>query len=109
VTFDEERLMRYFDGDLDGEEAREMERTLADSPEARALLADFEQVGSEIRAIAEERGTRAGLIVDHVMANLEPVPAKRGPGAGGRLIRLAPVVGVALAAAAPVGLLVPSH
>lgn len=110
----EDRLMRYFDGELEAEAAADVERLLADSPEARALLGDFEQVGTELRAIAEDQGTRADGIADRVMARLEP---SRGSarlrsgerGARGRVIRLAPVVGLALAAAAVVAFLLQSR
>jgi anti-sigma factor RsiW len=116
VSDAEDRLMRYFDGELEAEEAAEVERLIAESADARALLADFERVGSVVRAIADQHGARGDGIADRVMAELNrpppgvrSVPAGNGQGPRGRLIPFAPAIGLGLAAAAAVALLVRPH
>lgn len=104
----EDRLMRYFDGELGADEAAEVERLLAQSADARALMADFERVRNEVRAIAEEHGARGDGIADRVMAELGvPLAEERAP--RGRLIPFVPTIGLALAAAAVVALIVRPH
>lgn len=108
----QERLMRYMDGEVDAEEAELVERWLAESAEARALLRDLESIGGGIRAIAEERGARVDSIADSVMArvlNEGPISRTRVRAASvqsvkkdRRVAAALPAVGLALAAAAAV-------
>jgi len=132
VSAFEDRLMRYFDGELDAEETLEVERLLEDSPEAQAWLRDFERIGIVVRAIADDQGARADGIADRVMARLPQAVSAAGSASGApsavsgstggsaevpggrviplsRAVRAAPVVALALAAAAAVALLVRSH
>jgi len=105
----DERLMRYLDGEASEDEAREVERWLEESREARALASDIEAVGAAVRAIADEKGAGGDSIADAVMRRLE-LPAsprsldeqrakKRG---AGKTSLLFPAIGVSLAAAAAV-------
>ena len=57
----DEKLMRYFDGEVDAAEAREIEAWLAGSAERRSMLVGFERVGDAVRAIGGGRGTGAFL------------------------------------------------
>lgn len=108
----QERLMRYVDGEVDAEEAELVERWLAESAEARALLRDIEALGDGVRAIAEERGSAGDSIVESVMArvaNQGPVSRTRVraiPVASTKKARrigaAVPAIGLALAAAAAV-------
>jgi negative regulator of sigma E activity len=108
----QERLMRYVDGEADAEEAELVERWLAESAEARAVLRDFEVIGGGLRAIADERGTRMGSIADSVMAQVAgegPVSRTRvhatpieAAKKGRKIVSAVPAIGLALAAAAVV-------
>lgn len=108
----QERLMRYMDGETDAEEAEFVERWLTESAEARALLQDLESIGGGVRAIAQDRGSRADSIADSVMArvlNEGPVSRTRvraTPIESGkkdrRIVGAIPAIGLALAAAAAV-------
>lgn len=111
----EERLMRYLDGEATDAEAREVERWLAESAEARTLLRDLEAVGAAVRAIADERGTAADGIADAVMRKIgeeRPAPRSleehRAKKSAGRRFFLAPAIGLSLAAAAAVVLFLKS-
>jgi len=104
--------MRYVDGEADSDEAERVEQWLSESAEARALLRDLESIGSDVRAIADDRGSRGSSIADAVMAQIagagpvsrmrvRAVPietAKKGRG----LVGAVPAIGLALAAAAAV-------
>jgi anti-sigma factor RsiW len=114
---EEARLFEYYDGELDPEEAREVERWLAASEEAQRLLAEISEVGVAVRAAAHARSSAADAIAETVLDAIEagdrrarperlrdPVP---GNGRGARrsrtgrlLVGLAPALGLALAAAA---------
>lgn len=106
----EERLMRYLDGDLDGEEAAAVERWMAESTEAQRLCSDLERVRVELRAISEERGRRADSIVEGVMARIDAAGGAKmrvvrgggGQGPDRRVLAFVPALGLALAAAAAV-------
>ena len=84
----DERLMRYFDRELDDAEAGEVEEWLAGSAEARALLARLERVGDTVRSIGDDLGAGADGIADAVMGQLdaqgEPPAIARSPAAGAR-------------------------
>lgn len=101
----EEQLMQYLDGELDGPAAREVERLLAQSAEARALLSDFEEVGSSVRAIGLDRARALGDVTEAVMARVseDMGPASGAPMAS-RVIPMArywaPAAALAMAAAA---------
>jgi len=108
----QERLMRYMDGEADAEEAELVEKWLTESEEARALLRDLESLGGEVRAIAEERGSRVGSIADSVMAQvagespisrtrLRATPIEKGR-RDRRVVGAVPAIGLALAAAAAI-------
>jgi anti-sigma factor RsiW len=101
--------MRYFDGELGAEEAADVERLIAESADARALLADFERVRTAVRVIADREGARADGIADRVMAELDRRPPEAKGGPRGRFIPFAPAIGLALAAAAAVAFLVRPH
>jgi anti-sigma factor RsiW len=107
----DDRLMQHFDGELSESEAAEMERLLAESPEARALLRDFDVIGRTLRDAAEERGVAAADIADRVMAQIEAEPPRRASVVvplrrRTRVATLAPALVLAFAAAAAVMLLV---
>jgi anti-sigma factor RsiW len=111
--------MRYVDGEADAEEAELVERWLAESAEARALLRDLESIGGGIRAIVEERGSRADPIADSVMARVlseGPVSRTRvrttpieSAKKDRRVAGAIPAIGLALAAAAAVVLYLRPH
>lgn len=111
----EDRLMRYLDGDCEPAEAAEVERWLARSPEARALLADFETAGELVREVSHQGAARADGIADSVMAHIGSGGTHDHHAGGGRLLRpgrwlaRAPAAGLALAAAASVALFLRSH
>ena len=104
--------MRYVDGEVDAEEAELVERWLSESAEARTLLRELESIGSEVRALADDRASRARSIADAVMAQVAgegPVsrtrvraaPIERAKKAR-RVVGAVPAIGLALAAAAAV-------
>ncbi|HVW24694.1 MAG TPA: hypothetical protein VHC69_04960 [Polyangiaceae bacterium] len=101
----DERLMRYFDGELDAGDAREVELWLESSPEARLKLLAWDRVGDAVRAIADA-STAGSDIADSVMARIAPParPALAGANARAprRWIAAVPAIGLALAAAAAV-------
>jgi len=112
VTRDEERLMRYLDGEVDAAERREIEAWLAESKDARALCASLDVVNHAVRAIGEDLGRGGDGIADAVMSRIDadapivdlearPV-ASRTRGMGRRFLGLAPALGLGLAAAAAV-------
>jgi anti-sigma factor RsiW len=108
----QERLMRYVDGELENDDVAEVEKWLSESEEARALVRDLGTLRDGVRAIADERGSRAGSIADSVMArvaNEGPVSRTRvravpiGDTKRARRIQaVIPAIGLALAAAAAV-------
>ena len=111
----DERLMRYFDRELEGAEADEIEQWLAESEEARTLLLHLERVGDTVREIGADMGAGSAGIADAVMARLAeaessaPKPLQspaRGGGAETRAARrwfaAVPAVGLAFAAAAAI-------
>ena len=120
----DERLMRYFDRELDDAEAGEVEEWLAGSAEARALLARLERVGETVRSIGDDLGAGADGIADAVMGQLdaqgEPPAIARSPAAGARaasaqsraarrwLARI-PALGLGLAAAAALAIYFRPH
>jgi len=112
VTRDEERLMRYLDGEVDAAERREIEAWLAESKDARALCASLDVVNHAVRAIGEDIGRGGDGIADAVLAKIDtdarvvdiraPAGSSRSRAPGRRLLSLAPALGLALAAAAAV-------
>jgi anti-sigma factor RsiW len=107
----DERLMRYFDGEMDEAEAREIEAWLEGSERGRLVVKSFERVGSAVRAIGEDAGGDG--IADAVMARLEQeraagyaapvnVASRAARPARRRLGAVAPAVGLTLAAAAAI-------
>jgi hypothetical protein len=72
--------MRYFDGEVDAAEAREIEAWLDGSVEGSRALGSFERVGDALRAIADDVGTGTGTasdgIADAVMARLGEEPER---------------------------------
>ena len=103
----DERLMRYFDGELDAAEAREVEPWLEGSEDGKLLLLAWGRVGDAVRAIGDDAGAAGATIADAVMARigLSPKPvavfATRPRGAR-RWMAAAPAIGLSLAAAAAV-------
>lgn len=102
----QEQLMQYLDGELEEAEAKEMERLLAESAEARALFSDLEEVGSTVRAIGMDRAHAVGDLTDAIMSR---VSKEAGPGGGAgdvksRVVPMArywaPAAALAMAAAA---------
>src|SRR5512145_1452696 len=67
------RLMEYYDGELEPEDAARFELEL--DSDALDRLAGLEQVGAVVRALAEHeedgRGVRINAIADRVMARLD--------------------------------------
>ena len=101
---DHTRLMRYYDGELDAEEAAELEAELASAPEAREVLAGLEQLSEFVRkdAAAASAPDLSAAIMEQVAREprrerrAEPVPA------GWRVI--VPAAAAVLALAASVAL-----
>lgn len=112
MTRDEERLMRYLDGEVDAAERGEIEAWLAESKDARELLEGIALVGQAVRAIGDDVGAGGDGIADAVMAGIggggrvvDIGPAaerSRSRGLGRRFLNLAPALGLGLAAAAAV-------
>ncbi len=96
-------VMRYYDGELEGDELAEFERRLAREPELSELVGGLEQLGDVLRAHA---GARAETfdVADLVLAKLDAPPASQeAPPASerGQVIRGSfPAVAAALAVAA---------
>lgn len=108
--------MRYVDGELDVEEAARVEGWLSRSAEARAFYGDLELVRRQVRAIADDRGSRSGALTDAIMARIgsespasRPAARRRSSGSPSRLHAVIPAMGLALAAAAAVVVFVRSH
>jgi anti-sigma factor RsiW len=57
----EELVMLHYDGELDPERTREVERLLARDPEARRLLEQLQRVGSLLRAADAARAPKVDL------------------------------------------------
>jgi negative regulator of sigma E activity len=114
----DERLMLYFDGEVDDAEAREISAWLESSERARLVVSSFERVGAAVRAIGDDRGAGGVDIADAVMAHIERADVKTPDGApiigamapsrarpaGRRWAAMAPAIGLAMAAAAVVAL-----
>jgi anti-sigma factor RsiW len=118
----DERLMRYFDRELDGAEAGEVEEWLTESAEARSLLLRLEQVGDTVRSIGDDMGAGADDIADAVMARLEaseggaPTAARASASvakaerrAARRWLAAVPALGLGLAAAAVIAIYFRPH
>lgn len=111
---DELRLGRYLDGDLSAAERTEFEAWLGASPEGRTYLRELQVLGDVVRAVEEERGANAPDLADLILARVgrdggaaHTAPEARGLARGSsgvRWLRLAPPLGLALAAAAAVAL-----
>jgi hypothetical protein len=118
----DERLMRYFDRELDGPEAGEVEEWLTDSAESRAVLLSLERVGDAVRSIGDDMGAGADGIADAVMARLEQSEGgatrmARSPAGGAnarsraasRWLARMPALGLGLAAAAAIAIYFRPH
>jgi len=105
VNPEHERLMRYYDGELDADEAAELEAELDNDPEAREVLSGLEQLSDFVRREADAR--EAPDLADAIMARVAREPrqdrtrAEPPPGAW-RVI--APAAAAVLALAASVAL-----
>jgi anti-sigma factor RsiW len=101
MTRDDDRLQRYFDGELDAEGLAEVERELEAPGDARAYLRELQAVQEAVRSIASARAAAAPDLADSILARAlaEPGPLRRRAERG-RLLRLAPPAGLLLAAAA---------
>ena len=105
----DERLMRYFDGELEASEAREVEAWLESSPDGKLMLLGWERVGDAVRAIGDDVGASGADIADAVMARID-----EAPGAGNvraiqrrgtlRWLAAVPAIGLSIAAAAAVAI-----
>lgn len=105
----EERLMRYFDGELDADEAREVEAFLESSPEAKLSLLAWDRVGDAVRAIGEDAGAPGVDIADAVMSRIgQPSKVAGASAARARASRrwmaAVPAIGLSIAAAAAIAL-----
>ncbi len=111
----DERLMRYFDGESDEAEAREIEAWLERSERARLVISSFGRVGDVVRSVGDDVGASGVDIADRVMARLgrtdvalqEVPPARGGPAARSaarRWTARVPAIGLAMAAAAVLAL-----
>jgi anti-sigma factor RsiW len=99
--------MRYFDGELDAEEAREVEAWLAGSSDGKLMLLGWDRVGDAVRAIGDDVGVRGSDIADAVMARIdaapEPAPVRSLQRRGvRRWMAAVPAIGLSIAAAAAV-------
>jgi hypothetical protein len=92
--------MRYHDGELEDEPAREVERQLATDPEACRVLEALSGLGDAVRA-AEHRPGIGPDLADQVMQRISADRARSGSRLWRRTV---PVATAALAAAAAVGL-----
>jgi anti-sigma factor RsiW len=105
VSSDQLRLMRYYDGELDADEAAELEAELERDAEARGVLAGLEQLSGFVRREAAERDVPD--LTDAIMAEVarEPRQDRTAPApapAGWRVI--VPAAAAVLALAASVAL-----
>lgn len=101
----DELLMRYYDGELPPGEAAEVERALAEHPEALAIVDGLAQLGDVVRALGDGRAGSADAIADDVMARLDATPPLAAvPRAATASRWTLPAVGVTLAAAAAAAL-----
>jgi anti-sigma factor RsiW len=105
VSPEHTRLMRYYDGELDADDAAELEAELENDHEARELLAGLDQLSGFVRREAAERP--APDLADAIMAQVAREPrqdrtlAEASP-AGWRVI--VPAAAAVLALAASVAL-----
>jgi anti-sigma factor RsiW len=104
----DERLMRYFDGELEADEAREVEAWLEHSPDGKLMLVGWGRVGDAVRAIGDDVGTAGADIADAVMARIDDAPRpsvvrrlKRGTR---RWMAAVPAIGLSIATAAAVAI-----
>jgi anti-sigma factor RsiW len=105
----DELLMRYFDGELDADEARAVEAWLESSPDGKLMLLGWGRVGDAVRAIGDDVGAAGADIVDSVMAHIDAAPkgasvralGRRGPR---RWMAAVPAIGLSVAAAAAVAI-----
>jgi len=101
-----EELQRYHDGELEPREAALVQRALSESPEARAYLRELEALGDAVRAFADSHVPEgldlAGPILERIGREGEGVAPPHATGPRGRWLRLAPPLGLVLAAAAAV-------
>jgi anti-sigma factor RsiW len=106
----DDRLMRYFDGEADEAEARDIELWLESSERGRLVVSSFERVGDAVRAIGTDRGASFD-VADAVMARAFEGAASAGavvplqrPSRRRRWASVAPALGLFFAAAAVIAL-----
>jgi anti-sigma factor RsiW len=113
VSIDQRKLMQYFDGELDHEQAAEVEALLENDVEAQRVLEGIDQVGAVVRGVMLDQARPPSDLSDVVMARIaaEPRTAEpRGPRAWRklrdepRLRHAVPLALGALAAAAALAL-----
>lgn len=97
ARLDDATIMRYVDGELDQREAAEIERLLAEDPDARARAAMFRETRQLLRsAFEEEPGSTPQRLVDAARgaSGTAPTPAARRRGAPRWLLPLAASVAI---------------
>jgi hypothetical protein len=108
VSVDRQQLMALFDDELPELQARRLTRDLGGDPDGAEYFESLELVGQLVRKLTDERLLRAPDLTDAIMARIaaaDAAPPPR-PVKPARWHTVAPAVGVALAVAAAVALVV---
>ena len=106
------QLMRYYDGELDADEAAEFEAALEHHPEAQRVLEGLEQLSAFVRLHGQEQAAPDPLLTDDIMARIareeapEPQRVSSAPPEVGRgpWRTIVPAAAAVLALAASVAL-----
>jgi anti-sigma factor RsiW len=77
VNSESKLLVRYLDGELSPEEAREFQARLDDSPELARELCEMQTVGGLVRAWAERAESRADSLLAPTLARVARAEQKR--------------------------------
>jgi negative regulator of sigma E activity len=108
VSIDQHKLMQYFDGELDDEQAAEVEALLENDVEARRVLEGIDQVGAVLRGVMLEQARPPEDLTERVMARVSAEQRPRRAWVGLRerpaVRRGVPIALGALAAAAALAL-----
>ena len=77
MTIDQRKLMQYFDGELDDEQAAEVEALVEHDVEARRVLEGMDQIGAVVRGVMLDQARPPEGLTDAVMARISPEPPAR--------------------------------
>jgi anti-sigma factor RsiW len=70
VSLNHPQLMRYYDGELDAEEAAEVEAALAEDPDAQRVFEGLEQLSAFVRQHEQEQAAPDPLLTDDIMSRI---------------------------------------